>query len=436
MSETIQGNPRQGLTGATIGFFIGFAAVALFGPTVSRIKDGLELSPVMVALLVAIPSLTGSLLRIPFAAWVDTTGGRKPFLVLLGLSIIGMTGLTALILWAYPNRLSPGLYPLLLLLGVLCGCGIATFSVGVSQVSYWYPQARQGAALGIYAGLGNLAPGIFTFLLPLALNVFGLGGSYLIWLLLLVGGTGLYYRLGRNAWYFQHLQHGSPPALAVERARSAGQEIFPSGSLVNSLMNSARVWKTWALVGVYFTTFGGFIALTAWLPTYWSVYMGLSPFFSGALAGVYAITASLFRVYGGKLADRLGGENTTFLALLVTLTGSVLMGFSTSVGASIASELLLAAGMGVGNAAVFKLVPQAAPRAVGGVAGWVGGLGAFGGFAIPPLLGMIVRYQGQPGYAYGFFVFSGLAIISFLFTFLLKQASAVKSITAEKEAVS
>lgn len=84
--KSLTGTPRQALFGATLGFFVGFAAVALFGPTASRFKEVMNLSPTQVALLVAIPALTGSLLRIPFSAWVDTTGGRKPLLVGLGLS--------------------------------------------------------------------------------------------------------------------------------------------------------------------------------------------------------------------------------------------------------------------------------------------------------------------------------------------------------------
>ena len=417
----LDGNPRQGLAGATTGFFIGFAAVALFGPTAQRMKDGLELSPLMLAFLVAIPSLSGSLLRIPFSAWVDTTGGRKPFLVLLGLSILGMAGLTGLIVWAYPDRLSPGLFPVLLLLGALSGCGIATFSVGASQVAYWHPQRSQGSALGVYAGLGNLAPGIFTFLLPFALNALGLDGSYLVWLLLLVLGTVLYYLLGRNSPYFQLREQGASADQAAELARRAGQENFPAGSLAASLSRSARIWKTWALVGIYFTTFGGFVALTAWLPTYWSAYLGAGVVLSGALTGAFSIGASVLRVVGGRLADRLGGENTALLALLFILAGALVMSLSRSLGLSLAAELLLAAGMGIGNGAVFKLVPQAAPEAVGGVSGWVGGLGAFGGFVIPPVLGAAAR-GGQAGYAAGFGLFALLALVSLLFTYLLKRA--------------
>jgi len=168
-APTIRGNPRLGLFGATLGFFVGFGAVALFGPSAVRFRDAMDLSPMALGFLISMPALSGSLLRIPFSAWVDTTGGRKPFLVLLALSVVGMAGLSFIVATRYPDNLTPSLYPVLLLLGLLCGCGIATFSVGISQVAYWYPQNRQGTALAIYAGVGNVAPGLFSLLLPLAL---------------------------------------------------------------------------------------------------------------------------------------------------------------------------------------------------------------------------------------------------------------------------
>jgi NNP family nitrate/nitrite transporter-like MFS transporter len=215
------------LFSATLGFFVGFAAVALFGPTAARFQQVLHLGPMAIGFLVAIPALSGSLLRIPFSAWVDTTGGRKPFLVLLVLSSIGMVGLTLLSKFFYLDHLTPALYPLLMLLGALCGCGIATFSVGVSQVSYWFPQKKQGRALAIFAGVGNVAPGVFSLLIPLALVSLGLAGSYLAWLLFLVAGTILYAFFGRNAWFFQLLRLGIPAEQARQPARQQGQELFP-----------------------------------------------------------------------------------------------------------------------------------------------------------------------------------------------------------------
>ena len=312
----LRGTPNQSLLAATLGFFAGFAAVALFGPTASRFQEVMHLSPVMVGFLVAAPALSGSLLRIPFSAWVDTTGGRKPFLVLLALSLLGMFGLLLVIYFLYPDRLSSNLYPLLLGLGVLSGCGIATFSVGVSQVSYWFPQAKQGRALAIFAGVGNLAPGLFSFLLPIALVSLGLAGSYTAWLAFLATGAVLYAVLGRNSWFFQLQSRGVAAEEARRIAREKGQFLFPAGSLVESLRISARTWKTWALVWVYFTTFGGFIALTAWLPTYWRSYFGVSAVKAGLLTAVYSVLTSAIRIGGGMLSDRLreGGENTAILA--------------------------------------------------------------------------------------------------------------------------
>lgn len=101
--------------GATLGFFFGMAAVSLFGPSAARFKESMDLDPAMMGILVAIPSLSGSLLRIPFGAWVDTTGGKKPFVILMILSLIGILGLTWLLNTHYPSDMQ-GVYPLVLLL--------------------------------------------------------------------------------------------------------------------------------------------------------------------------------------------------------------------------------------------------------------------------------------------------------------------------------
>ncbi len=420
----IEGSPKRALWSATLGFFVGFAAVALFGPSAKLFQQVMGLGPLALGFFVAIPALSGSLLRIPFSAWVDTNGGRKPFLVLLSLSLVGMSGLTLVARYLYPAHLSAASYPLLMVLGVLCGCGIATFSVGISQVSYWFPQKQQGRALAIFAGVGNVAPGIFTLILPFALKGFGLAGSYILWLSILAAGTLFYFLSGTNSPYFQLLKRGVAPADARVRARELGQDLFPAGSLKESLRASARVWRTWALVWIYFTTFGGFIALTAWLPTYWTSFYGVSPLKAGLLTAAFAILASLIRVAGGVLSDQLreGGENTAILALLITLVGALVMTSSHQFELSVPGEILMAFGMGICNAAVFKIVPQAVPQAVGGAAGWVGGLGAFGGFAIPPAMAFAVHDLGTNGYAIGFVTFVFLTLFSLSMAWILKYA--------------
>ena len=433
---TIKGSPAQGLAGATLGFFFGFAAVALFGATAQKFRDVMELTPVMVGFLLAIPALMGSLLRIPFAAWVDSTGGRKPFLVLLGLSVVGMAGL-AVTVSAFSSRLGPSSFPLVLVLGALCGCGIATFSVGIGQVSYWFPRTSQGTALGVYGGVGNVAPGLFTLLLPIALSTIGLSGAYGTWLFMLAAGTVLYFLLGVNAPYFQERARGSALAEARRRAASAGQEIFPAGNAGQSLLASAREWRTWLLVVLYFTSFGGFMAMTAWLPQYWRAFLGVSPIIAGVLAATYSLTTSVVRIAGGSVSDRLGGEKTAGGALFVMAAGAVMMVFtrgSHAIGYPLVATIVMAVGMGVTNAAVFKLVPRVVPHAVGGASGWVGGLGAFGGFAIPPILSLFVVSEGGRGYADGFVVFLALAVVSLALVIVLDRSRATPEARAVEKA--
>ncbi len=418
----LKGNPKEGLFSATLGFFVGFAAVALYGPTAKELKDVMGLSATLMGFLVAAPQLTGSLLRIPFGAWVDKVGGKKPLLTLLILSVFGMLGLTGLLFLFYPNNLTLEYYPLILFFGFLSGCGVATFSVGIPQTSYWYPQNKQGVALGTYAGLGNTAPGFFTLLLPIALGFLGLPSSYLAWLIFLLIGTIIYATIAHDAYYFQLRKKGVPQNEAIEVAKKLGQELFPSGKLIEALKISAKIGRTWALVFLYFTSFGGFLALTTWFPTYWRIFHGFSAKMAGLLGGVgFSLLASFIRVYGGHLSDKMGGERVAIMSYLLILVGALILMFSTAFIPAFAGEILISLGMGIANAAVFKLVAKYVPEAVGGASGWVGGLGAFGGFVVPPILGFFVDELGKIGYARGFVTYLLLAIICITISLSLQK---------------
>ncbi len=420
----LKGNPKEGLISATIGFFVGFAAVALYGPTAKELKDVMGISATLMGLLVAAPQLTGSLLRIPFGAWVDKVGGKKPLLTLLILSILGMGGLTIILFLFYPENLTIKFYPLIIFFGFLSGCGVATFSVGIPQSSYWFPQKKQGIALGTYAGLGNTAPGFFTLLLPIALGFLGLAGSYLTWFLFLLFGTTIYAIIAHDAYYFQLINKGISRNKAIEVSKGLGQELFPSGKLIEALKISAKIGRTWALVFLYFTSFGGFLALTTWFPTYWRIFHGFGIKMAGFLGGVgFSLLASFIRVYGGHLSDRFGGERIAIMSFSFVLFGSLVLMFSTTFLPALTGELLIGLGMGIANAAVFKLVAKYVPEAVGGASGWVGGLGAFGGFVVPPILGAFVDNMGNIGYAKGFVVYLILAIMCILVSLYLKKRS-------------
>lgn len=408
----IRGSRRRVLGLATLGFFGGFAGVAIFGPLVPKFVQLLHLTPVQAGMLAAIPNLTGSLLRIPFGGWVDRAGGKKPFLVLLGSTLAGIAGLLAVLRTHYPDRMA-GLYPVLLVLGVLIGAGIATFSVGVPQVSYWFPRNRQGGPLGIYAGLGNAAPGLFSWLLPVAVGALGLLTAYGLWFAFLLVVT-LVYAVGiEDAPWFQLRRRGYP----VDKAQLAalGQDLVPAGSAWEGLRRAAREPATWALVVFYFTSFGGFLALTGWLPTFWHVMYPTSLATGGLLTLTFSLLASLVRVPGGILADRLSiryalGGNFALIGL-----GTLIVAFSRDFHLSLLGTSVIALGMGLQNAVVFKLLPRYVPEAVGGASGWVGGLGAFGGFALPPVMGAIAGASGTPaGYARSFLALTALVVLDLM----------------------
>ena len=409
----LKGTPTSALLGATIGFFFGVMAISLFGPTSTTLGAAMGLGATELGLLVSVPPLTGSLLRIPFGAMVDSNGGRKGFIFLLAAAVVGLGALCALFT-LYPVETPgsmKGLYPVVLLLGCLAGCGIATFSVGASQSNYWFPKSRQGYASGIYGGLGTTSAGILAFALPLLLHGFGFTAAYYILTGVMLVGLLLYIWLGANPPFFQFLKAGKSEEQARDYALACGQELFPKGNAMTSLKISAKIPQTWMLVLCYFTTFGGFMALTAWFPTFWKKGMGLDPMLAGGLTAVFSILAALLRVPGGKLSDRIGGEKVSMAALgLLAVTGVLMNIHMGWVGLFLVS-LLISVAFGFNNGATMKLVPVYVNEGVGGANGWVGGLGAFGGFVFPPLMGRFADLSPDYGYGLGFLLFTGFAIL-------------------------
>jgi len=412
-------NPRAALAWTTLAFFAGFAGVSAFGPIVPKLKQVMDVDPFLMGILAACPALTGSLLRIPFGAMVDRMGGKKPILILLMLAAVGVAGITVMFSLGGPPRAAH--YPFFLIFGILCGCGIAVFSVGVPAVSYWYPQRKQGTALAVYGGLGNLAPGVFALLLPYLVVSLGFTWSYVLWLVALLAMTSLVFARMKDAPYFQYKEMGldiDPDALLL----TCGEELVPTGKAMDSIRKAGADWRTWVLTFLYFISFGGFIALTVWFPTFWSDLFKISLVQAGIFTAAFSLSTSILRVFGGIASDKVGGLLVAQLSFVVMAAGSlVIFVGGASVALSFIGQMLLALGMGVANAAVFKLVPRFTPKAVGGAAGIIGGLGAFGGFALPPILGIFVRLNGEAGYSQGFVVFLGLSLLGFIFLMILKR---------------
>ncbi|WP_394742135.1 MFS transporter [Natronococcus roseus] len=407
----VRGGPERALSVLTFGYFVGFAGVVVYGPVASEFQDVLGLSGLLLGLLVAAPQLTGSLLRIPFSAWADSVGAKKPFSVLLGLSVVGMGGLLAILVSAYPDGLTLAHYPLIFLFGSLSGCGIAAFSVGITDTAYWYSSERRGTMLALFAGLGTTSPGLFTIVSPVALLALGLTGTYAAWFVFLLVGTTVFVVFAVDSPYFQYRKRGLEEAEAKRRARDAGQELFPTGDAMASIRKAATIPRSWLLTAMFFVSFGGYLALTTWFPSYWSNFHGLDLRTAGVVTALtFTLLSALFRAAGGAVSDRIGGEVTTVASFgLVVLSTVALMGTG-NLYVAILATVVLGAGLGIASAAIYQLLPRYVPEAVGGASGLVGGLGGFGGFVVPPLLGLFVDVQGVSGYATGFVVYFVLGL--------------------------
>jgi MFS transporter, NNP family, nitrate/nitrite transporter len=254
---------------------------------------------------------------------------------------------------------------------------------------------------------------VFTLLLPYAIGSWGLAGSYFSWLTFLLVGAAVYAWLARDAYFFQLRQQGFDSEASRKIAAQKGQQLFPNERVWQAVISAAEEPRTWGLVALYFVSFGGFLALTAWFPIYWIDLHHMDVKSAAMLGGLgFSVLAAVTRVFGGVISESIGGERTAVLAFIAVLAGALMLTLVKDFSAALGGELLIALGMGVANAAVFKMVPKYVPEAVGGAAGIVGGLGALGGFIIPPFLGAVVDALGEQGYAGGFFAYVLLAVMA------------------------
>lgn len=408
----VVGTPRRGLIMATLGFFAGLTTIVFYGAAGPVFEEHLALSGIFHGLLLGSPHLSKAILRIPFGAWVDEAGGKKPLLILMASTIIGTGGLVVTLFLTYPENFDMSLYPLLVLFGFFAGAGGATFSVGITQTSYWYPSNKQGFALGAFAGVGNIGPGMVVYVLPVLIGIWGLTTAYSTWLVFLLVVTAVYAVFAVDPYFFQLRKKGKSDTEAKQVADELGQDIFPSGGTWESLRTSASNRRTWILVFLYTVSFGGgFTSLSAWFPTYWDLFHELSLANAGLLAGIFIVYGSLIRVPAGSVSDRYGGENVTIVSFAIMALGGAIMTIVTGFWPAVLGMMVLGTGMGIANAAVFELVPKFVPEAVGGASGWISGIGGAGTLIILPALGLFVDEFGEIGYARGFSLFVVLSVL-------------------------
>ncbi|HEX6987230.1 MAG TPA: MFS transporter, partial [Planctomycetaceae bacterium] len=165
--------------------------------------------------------------------------------------------------------------------------------------------------------------------------------------------------------------------------------------------------KSWTLSLYYFLTFGGFVAMAVYLPIFLTDMFGLTPTEAGLRTAGFVALATLMRPIGGSLADRVGGRRILLWVFPATAVAAIFMACPMMTTFTIGA-LGMAAAIGLGNGAVFKLVPEAFPKAVGSVTGLVGAAGGLGGFFPPLALGLIREATGE--FTWGFVLLSAFCL--------------------------
>jgi NNP family nitrate/nitrite transporter-like MFS transporter len=368
---------------STIAFTACFAVWSIFAIIGIKIQKDLGLSDTQLGLLVGTPILTGSLIRLILGIWSDQYGGRLVFFI----TMISAAVMTALLTLAYD-------YPTFLMAALGVGISGGSFSVGVAYVAKWYPTGKQGTALGIF-GAGNVGAAVTKLAAPTIMIAYGWQMVALVWAA----------ALGLIAIVFFLMTKDDPD---LTRRRISGQKPESLSAMLEPLKN-VQVWR-FSLY--YFFVFGGFVSLALWLPHYLIGVYGVGIAAAGAIGAAYSIPASVFRAYGGHLADKFGARRVMYWTFLVSAvctfilsyppTQYVIQGihgpiaFSThlSIVGFMAVASVLGFFMSLGKAAVFKHIPVYYPGRVGAVGGVVGLVGGLGGFAMPIAFGALNDLTG------------------------------------------
>ncbi len=381
------------------------------------------------AFLASSPSLTGSLARLPFGPNIGRTGGKQWTAIFLILCILGIT-LNMILAFTqdvddagkYIMDSFAGRYWLWIVGGWLSGFGIATFPM-IINVALWSTLAEGGVKQALYGGLANCTPGAFALLMPFVMEAFNLKIAYVIWLILTIIGSFGALAFIVNTPYHQLKDAGVNEADAKKVARWLGQQQVPKPGA--SLGDVIGMFKAWVLVFNYFLCFGGFLALTTYLPILEKDYNNQSPRMAGVFTATFSIFASISRSIMGKTTDKIGGGKAAMIGGICVAVGTVAFGFTPPDAPlhilHLTGLYLTAFGMGFVNAATYKWIPKALPGLEAPTGGMVGGLGAFGGFVLPLLLGYCGENWGERGYAYGMFFYTGIAFFNIFMTFMLES---------------
>jgi len=356
-------------------FDLSFAVWVILGPLAVLIAPELDLNAGQKGLMVATPILAGALLRVVNGVLISHWKARRIGIVMQFVVIAGL-----LISWKY------GLHSFsqMLALGAVLGVAGASFAIALPMVSYWYPPEQQGIVLGL-TGAGNSGTVFASLFAPgLAVafgwhNIIGFAAAPLSAVL-------LFFLIAAK-----DSPKSPPPKTVADYGRLLGKP------------------DAWWLMFFYSVSFGGFVGFSSFLPIYFNDHYNLSAVNAGYFTAGCVFAGSFARPFGGAIADRFGGTRT--LSVIYTVVAGLLLIIAQGTlpaASALGAVIFMMAALGMGNGAVFQLLPQRFAREVGIMTGLAGMTGGVGGFYLAASLGYAKQFAGS--YGPGFTLFAVLAI--------------------------
>lgn len=363
---------------STWAFVVCFAVWLMFGVIGIPIKNELDLNGLEFGLLTSTPVLTGALFRLPLGIWTDRFGGRiVMFALLVGCAVPVWFASYASQLWQF------------LLLGLALGIVGASFAVGTPYVARLFAKERRGFAMGVF-GAGTTGAAINMFIAPILIARYGWQAVPKFYAVALLATAVIFWLL-------------SAPDVSAP-----GKSGVPLRKQLD-VLKDLRVWK---YCQYYSIVFGGFTALSVWMPQYFVQEYGLNLTQAAFLAACFSLPAGVLRAAGGWLADRYGAHNVTWWVLWAAWICLFLLSYPQTdfivhtihgpaqfhIGLSVLPFALLLFALGAafacGMASTFKYVGDDFPQNTGVVTGLVGLVGALGGFVLPIIFGLILDWLG------------------------------------------
>lgn len=377
------------LTLQTLSLVAGFMAWSIISPLMPFISQDVDISPGQISVILAIPVILGSVLRVPFGYLTNIVGAKWVFfwsfiVLLLPIFLLGQAQ-------------SPGM---LMLSGFFLGIGGAIFSVGVTSVPKYFSKDKVGLANGIY-GVGNIGTAVSSFCAPVLAGAIGWQNTVRSYLIILSIFAILMFFLGDK----------NEPKVKIP--------------LMAQVKDLSKNYKLYYLSLWYFITFGAFVAFGIFLPNFLVDHFSIDKVDAGIRSGIFIALATFLRPVGGVIGDKFNAVQALIIDFVIMIIGALILSLSSHIVLFTIGCLAISICAGIGNGLIFKLVPSYFSKEAGSANGIVSMMGGLGGFFPPLVITFVMSITGSSHLAFFFLaIFGVIALITMIH--LNKKEKAVR----------